>query len=439
MLYYCLLVLYIMVFSWWIKSSSSLSIKGLTPRSLIAIFIFKIVIGLLYGGIHFSYFNGGDTFLYLHESTRIAETFFSYPSYYISSLLGLEVAIPSPEVFTYPDRFIFWKDLGSYAIVHIHALLYPFTQGSNYELHIFFIAVMGFFASINYYKVFDQILSLPRSFLLFCCFGLPSLTFWTSGLHKDAYVYFGISCFLVALFNIQQGQRFIRPLLTSIIIIALTRHYLLALLVPAAVGYLITLQYPNQKIRAYLIVYSCFLLLSLAISSLFFDISLFEILAKQQNAFLTETGNSAIKSVVPFDPSFWGILSTIPMAIINVLSRPFLWECRDFLQILASIEVLLFFALFSIALFMRKENKAPLHPLVYFIVFYTMSHLLLVGILVANIGTIARYRAIPIGLLSTLFMHIGEIHKTPFKSSKSNKQQHSDQPLLPNKERNKAL
>jgi len=427
------------VFSWWLKSSSSLRIKGLSFKCLIAILIFKIGIGILYGNIHASYFNGGDTFLYNNESTRIAETFFNHPSYYIQSLLGLEVVVPNADVFTYPDRSLFWKDLGSYAIVHFHALLYPFTQGAHYELHIFFIAIMGLFASVNYYKVFEQILTLPRSFLLFCCFCMPSLTFWTAGLHKDAYLYFGISWYLIALLNIHQHQSFVRPLLTGIIITALTRHYLLALLIPATIAYLVTLRYPNKKTLTYLSVYSFCIFFSIAISG-WFDLNLFEILAKQQNAFLTETGNSAIKSVVPFDPSFWGILVAIPTSLINVLCRPFLWECKDFLQVLASIEVLFFFAIFSIALFMRQEQKTPLHPLVYFVIFYTLSHLLLVGILVANIGTIARYRAIPIGLLATIFMHIGEVYKTPFKLLNNKQQQaYSNRTTLTNKEKNNVL
>lgn len=402
---YILLILYIVVFCWWIKSSSFFEIQGLSRTLIGCIFISKIVAGLLYGFIHLSYFNQGDTFLYLSESNLIGQTFTSYPSYYIKSILGLATPLPPTEVFTYPDSAIFWKSLGSYVLVHLHALLYPVTMG-YYELHIFFIAILGLFAGLNFYKVFKDILNLPHFVILLLCFGMPSLTFWSSGLHKDAYVYFGLSLVIMGLWERQKQAAFSKKLLLGLFIIALARYYLIALLIPALFGYWLTLRAPQHKWKIYAAVYTMSIGAAFLGFKLLLGIDLFQVLSNQQADFLTEVGNSSIKNIEPLAPSLTGVLRMLPIAVINVLGRPFLWECKDFLQLLASIEILSFLALVLFAFFAKKQHPAQPNPLIFFMFVYAVSNLMLVGLLVANTGTIVRYRAIPLFFISILLMRI---------------------------------
>lgn len=417
---YLLLVIYIMAFSWWIKSTKVINTPGLSRNFICFIFLSKIIVGLIYGVIHYTYFKGGDTFIYLSESTLLGSTFLSHPAYYIGSLLGWDVTIPNAAVFTYPSAALFWKDLGTYSLVHLHAILYPFTFG-YYHLHIFFIAIIGLFASLNFYNVFRQILDLPKIALIACCFFLPSLTFWTAGLHKDVYVYFGLSLFLVSLLEFQQKKQSLKTVLRlclSILVIGMIRHYLLVLLLPATLAYLSTLYYSKRIWTTYLMVYSLFITAALLVSKFIFGIDLFQILINQQTAFLAEVGGSSIQNVEPLSPTIWGMLRTIPVAFVNVLGRPFLWECKDFLQLLASLEILSFLALIAVSLALKKQSIKTPNLLVHFIVAYAISNLLLVGLLVSNIGTIARYRAIALGILSTLLTHILDFYQVYPKKSK---------------------
>lgn len=418
---YLLLVIYIMAFSWWIKSTKTLDTPDLSRNFVCFIFLSKIIVGLLYGLIHYTYFKGGDTFIYLNESTLLGSTFLSHPNYYIGSLLGWQVSIPDALVFTYPDSSIFWKDLGTYSLVHLHAILYPFTLG-YYHLHIFFIAIVGLFASLNFYKVFRQILELPKTALIVCCFFLPSLTFWTAGLHKDVYVYFGLSLLLVSLLEFQQKKQSTKTifrLLGAIFIIGMIRHYLLVLLFPATIAYLSTLYYSKRIWTTYTTIYALFTGVALVTSKFIFGIELFEILVNQQTAFLAETGGSSIQNVEPLNPSISSVLRTIPIAFVNVLGRPFLWECKDFLQVIASLEIFSFLALIVVALVLKKQSIKSPNLLVHFIVAYAITNLLLVGLLVSNIGTIARYRAIALGILSALLTHILDFYQAQPKNFKS--------------------
>ncbi|BDS14948.1 hypothetical protein [Aureispira anguillae] len=445
---YLLLVLYIAGFGWWLRSIDSPNILGLPRTFIFFIFISKIIVGLIYGLIHHTYFQGGDTFIYLQESTRIGSTFLSYPSYYINSIFGGNPPIPDTAVFIYPSSVFFWKDLGTYTLVHVHAILYPFTLG-HYELHIFFIALIGLFASLNFYKVFGQILELPKWVLIVCCFFLPSLSFWTAGLHKDAYVYFGLSLFLVGLLELQQptpSRKTFFKLGTALLIIGFSRHYLLALLLPAIIAYLITLNYTRRIGLTYLVVYSCSIGLAILFTKSIFGVELFEILSSKQAAFLAEIGGSSIQNAEPFAPTIWGVISMIPMALINVLGRPFLWECKDFLQVLASLEILSFLGLILCSLSMKKKHIKPPNVLIHFIIAYAISNLFLVGLLVSNIGTIARYRAIALGILSALLMHILDFYQLSLKHKPSNTPSYQPRtdpktisPPLPKTKQNQSL
>jgi hypothetical protein len=407
-----------MAFGWWVKSTKTLNTPGLSRNFICFIFLSKIIAGLLYGFIHYTYFKGGDTFIYLDESTLLGSTFLAHPQYYLGSLLGWDVVVPDAAVFTYPSSAIFWKDLGTYSLVHIHALLYPFTFGA-YHLHIFFIATIGLFASLNFYNVFRQILDLPKVALIVCCFFLPSLTFWTAGLHKDVYVYFGLSLFLLSLLELQQKKQSFKTLLklcAAILIVGLIRHYLLVLLLPATLAYLSTLYYSKRIWTTYLMVYSLCIGFVFLVTKFVFGIELFEILVNQQAAFLAETGGSSIQNVEPLSPTFGSIVRTIPIALTNVLGRPFLWECKDFLQCLASLEILSFLILIVVSLRFKKQSIKSPNILIHFIIAYAITNLLLVGLLVANIGTIARYRAIALAILSALLTHIFDFNKV--RSSK---------------------
>ena len=406
---YFLLTLYLLAFGLWLRHTPSVEHYNLSRRFLFSIFLFKLLMGGVYLLIYKYYFIEGDTFSYLQESTLIGQTFLDYPSYYLSNIFGVGVAPPEgATVFVYPPAQLFWKDLGTYVLVHFHALLYPFTQGL-YGVHLFFIGLFGWKASLNFYYVFKKVLHLPKPLLVMCCFFLPSLSFWTAGMHKDVYIYYGLSLFCIGLLHWQEKQpQAWPPLLLGTLVIGLTRHYLLALLLPAALAYGVTLK-QKRVLLSYGMVYAISLVLALVGSELFFGKSIFELLSQRQLAFLAEKGGSSILGAVPFEPTFWGVLEALPVAIFNVAGRPFLWECKDVLQLVASLEMISFILLLAFSLSYRKTAPTSIHPLIYFLLAYTITNLLLVGLLVYNIGTLVRYRAIALGILSTLLTHLLDV------------------------------
>lgn len=419
---FLLALIYILFFVSWIRRSSFLKSSGLSLQWLYFIFASKVGFGLLYAYIHHNYFEGKDTFTYLAGAKQISGTLLQYPSYYIQSLLGSSPSIPDgADVFTYPDSYLFWKDLGTYSIVHIHGL-FDFLAFGSYEIHILFIAMIGMYASILFYKVFDKCLDLPRQVLILACFFLPSLAFWTSGLHKEAYIYLGLSLLTSGLYHIQVDgwqNKNILKILSGLLLIGIIRHYLLVLLFPAIVSYIIALYSQRRNWIVYLSTYLTLGAVSVLITYFYFDIAILEVLRDQQALFFQEKGGSTIEGITPITADIWSILSMIPIAIINVLGRPFLWECQDFLQVFAAIEILFFSGLVVIITVFRKTSPIQPNPLINFVVAYVISNLLLIGILVINVGTIARYRSIGLGLLSIILSQLFNFYRDNSQKNKN--------------------
>ena len=108
-----------------------------------------------------------------------------------------------------------------------------------------------------------------------------------------------------------------------------------------------------------------------------------------------------------------------PMASINVIGRPFIWECQDFLQVLACLEIMCFLGLILFALVLKRKSVQAPNLLLKFIIVYSLCNLLLIGLLVPNAGTIVRYRSISLGLLSALLIHFLGFVKLGFSSKVS--------------------
>lgn len=399
-----LIIIYSSLVCFWISKAGYFKIKELSSPFICGVFLLKILVGMLYGYIHQNYFEGSDTFDYFRASSQIANTFFSYPSYYFQSWLGMSPSLPiGADVFTYPEWKFIQRDFGTYLLVHLHAIPQLISFGS-YNVHIVFVAIIGLVASVNLYKALKETLFIPNPLLIFTCFFMPSVLFWTAGLHKDVWVYLGLSFVLLGLSGIRTKQAAIIHLFLGLLIVSVFRYYLLIVIFPPLLAYLWSVFSPSklQPIYKFSIVYAGLIALVVLVE-LSGQYSVLTILSDRQQAFLSEMGGSSIDGISRWDASFWGIISFLPHAIINVCFRPFLWDCHDVLQILAALEVLAFWAIALLSLPFRRVASVP-KPMSYFLFYYAVGNLLLIGLLVGNVGTIVRYRAIALAFLAIVIL-----------------------------------
>lgn len=108
--------------------------------------------------------------------------------------------------------------------------------------------------------------------------------------------------------------------------------------------------------------------------------------------------------VPPLDGSFISLVKALPYALYNTLLKPFFYDARNVLDLLASLENLLLLLCILVwlkGLMMRKSD--PSWP-VYFIV-TALSIFIVIGLSSPNIGAIERYRALvaPFVLMAALY------------------------------------
>src|SRR3954462_3400247 len=100
----------------------------------------------------------------------------------------------------------------------------------------------------------------------------------------------------------------------------------------------------------------------------------------------------------PNIPSFG---KTFPQAFANTFLRPYPWEAKGALQLLASAEVIFFWCIFVLSISRLKQVIAE--PLAWFILLFAVSAYLFIGLTVPFPGAIVRYKIVPELLLFVLF------------------------------------
>jgi hypothetical protein len=98
----------------------------------------------------------------------------------------------------------------------------------------------------------------------------------------------------------------------------------------------------------------------------------------------------------PLDGSFQSLISNFPAAVNVSFFRPYLWEVKNPLMLLASIEATIVLLLFIIILYriIFQPNKFyPIKGIIVFCLIFSISFAFAVGVSTFNFGTLIRYKA----------------------------------------------
>jgi hypothetical protein len=84
----------------------------------------------------------------------------------------------------------------------------------------------------------------------------------------------------------------------------------------------------------------------------------------------------------------------VPMALVNILARPFVWEAHNLMALLSAVEILGFWGIvwYRRRNFMNALRNWRSHPLLRVAVPFILVYSITLGMLVSNLGIIARQR-----------------------------------------------
>lgn len=376
----------------------SFNINGLSRKMIALAFGVKIMASLAYMLVQARFYKGGDAYKYFKGGRVIYESLWENPMYFVRLVFGKNGGFVDTPIYKYAYHTECWDHLGSYAFCRFNALLH-LVSGGYYSVHILVMAVLMLVAGLNFYRLLQPLKLMSDVWLYVLVFFTPSLLFWTGGIYKEGMVYLGLSCCLLGVYRVAKNNfsiKYISLVIIGFALVLLFRNYLIILLFPALFLLFYTLKFPKSATLKYTLAYAFGLILLITLAP-FLPVNFYEILAHKQWAFLAENGGSDF-GATQLEPTLASIAAAVPSGLVNVLFRPFLWDADGALQVVSAIGIA-FVWVFVIVAFIFRKKEYTWHPITLFLLFYALSNLMLIGILVSNSGTMMRYRVIAIHFL----------------------------------------
>lgn len=375
--------------------------------ALLLKFLGAISLGLLYQ----FYYGGGDTFNYFEQSEWIQKAFAKDP-YLGFSILLEEGGVRVPHTYEFTNQIWYYKDPSSFFIVKLVAFFNLFTF-QTYSSTALFFALFGFSGLWALFSVLQKKYVFPNKRLF--AFGVlffPSIVFWGSGILKDS-ISLGAVCWMT--WSIirwidfkKRGVIEFLALLTSFWLLYVIKVYILICLVPAIGAWLL---FKNlYLIRTTIAKWALFPLFFIVfLGGGYFglvqlteqnEIYRLDNLAERSRitaydiryGWGARTGGDGGYDIGLPDGSWFGMIKLIPSAISVTLFRPYIWEVKNPLMLLSSLEAILIILLSVRFISKRKRRTFLRDPFLIFCLSFTLLFAFAVGASSFNFGTLMRYK-----------------------------------------------
>jgi len=342
---------------------------------------------------------GGDTFLYFDDANIIYNTLKTDPFVYLKLAIGTNDYVPVPRyILPYTDAMHFWFDNSNYFLVRLNALIRLFSFGV-YNVHAIIFSFLSFVGTYNLYLFFEDKV-VNKKVLQFILFGIPSIVFWTSGVHKEAIVIFALGTILYNLDHVIQSNYTKRNLFFAIlglVLLAYVRMYLLAFLLPLIAAMILYNRFETKEtsLKVFMVALGAFFAILFLIDMYTPKFSFFQEILVRRAYFLNSPGNMTFP-VEGIPHNYKGVLMLFWEAVTNPFIRPLPEDCNVFLAYMASIETVTLLLVFIGLLASVKIKSILSNPYAIFSILFGLSTLFLIGLIVNNSGAIVRYRSIAI-------------------------------------------
>jgi hypothetical protein len=383
----------------------------------------KIVGALAVGIIYQFYYSGGDTFNYHTYGSRVIwEQLIDDPIRGLGLLFGDSHSLPRQAV-----HIAFFHDPSSYFVVQVATLfdIITFSTYSGTAVLFAFLSFLGlWYLFLTFYQLFPHLIK----WIAICALFVPSVVFWGSGILKDTIIMTSLGFATYLIKKIFLDRRFsmmsVLMLFLSLFVIFFVKKYVLLCYMPVVLLWIYMgnlHRIPSAMVKVLMM--PLILVVTLvsgyyAIQKVAEDDPKYALDKIAETARVTAydigfwSGKNAgsTYSLGELDGSFGSLISHMPAAINVALFRPYLWEVKNPLMLLSSLEAL---ALLTITVYLFV--RAPLRFIrslgdanVLFCLIFSISFAFAVGAVTYNFGTLNRYKIplIPFYLIAlTIIAH----------------------------------
>lgn len=339
---------------------------------------------------------------------------------------------------------------GTQLISRIASLGY-FLVGPSIAGFFLLSGMIGFIGSYLFLRAFQFQYPSCREmrFLALCLFFFPSLAFWTSLLGKESWIFFFLGCatYSVSRMTTSFRARYWLLLILSIVLVffirapvgialaaAVASFFILSL--PPLRGQAVILR-PVAYMSCIIVAVGCLAILALLLrqylgsyaegSSLVEGLARFAV-SRHVGLSTDPSGGGSSLGIVIREPTLSALLQYLPLGIITFLFRPFLYEARKVIELIAAVDgtmllVLVIWRWRHLLAAIRSVLSKP------FVAFCSVAFILFTVTLSveANLGVIVRHRSMVLAFLFILLaipcsqMHYGGRPARPSNAVKENR------------------
>jgi hypothetical protein len=370
----------------------------------------KIFGALALGFVYQFYYNGGDTFAYhTHGSRHIWEAFMETPERGFKLLFSDGKAHPG--YWGISDKIWYFRDQKSFFIVRIATVLDLITFSSYCGTAVLFAVISfigGWMLFLTFYKRNPGI----HKWIAVSCLFVPSVIFWGSGILKDTVTlaFLGIATYCVSILFIERTFRFqffLLLLFSCYVIFSIKVYILMSFLIAAMVWvlavYFFSIRSMAMRIMVIPLVIAASVTLSfVGIRELVKDDPKYSFDKLAETVRVTAydirywTGKDAQSGYTlgELDGSVGSVVVLAPSAINVSLFRPYLWEVKNPLMLLAALESIITLLITFWVLIKAKGDllKGLGSPETVFCLTFALMFAFGVGVSSYNFGTLGRYK-----------------------------------------------
>jgi len=369
----------------------------------------KIFGALALGFIYQFYYGGGDTFNYhAHGSRHVWNAFMDSPEAGLKLLFGDKI---QTGIYQYSSKISYYNDPQSFFIVRV-ASLFDLITFSSYTGTAVLFSLLSFVGAWAFFVTFYKRYPALNFQIALCSLFIPSVIFWGSGILKDTVVMaaLGLATYSIDTIFIQRRWQWslLFLLIFSIFIIFKIKLFILQAFIPAALCWVFYRQIVSTtSMMVRILTFPLIICLSMLLG--YWSVvkigegdAKYSIDKIAKTASITAydigfyTGRDAGSgySLGELDGTFGSMIQKAPQAVNVTLFRPYLWEVKNPLMLIFSLESFLLLVLFIYLLFSIRSHifSAFNNPDILFMIVYSIILAFAVGITSYNFGTLARYK-----------------------------------------------
>lgn len=388
-------LLFFLLFTFFIIRLTRHSDPGFSTPEVVATFGFKVLMACAYGYVFLHYYGGDDTWKFHRYSWHEYELLMKDPGEFFWEITPATAWRNGGGNGWLAFR-LYLADLEYCLITKPLGIFNVLSRGNYYTNAVFF----SFFTFWGHYWLFNLLSGLfphKRKVLLLLIFFFPPVMFWLSGIRADGLLFTFLSLLMVHTWKWLQlaKKRSLLYVVPGLIGVLIFRDTIVMLLLPALAGWFITVKYDRPPLIVFGTVYGIAIILFFGSSYVPSFPDLPSVVVERQQEFLALKGNTRFE-LSSLEPTVGSFIKVLPQAVSNTFLRPFIWEARGLLQIMAALEQLLFWGLVIWAIVRGEKTITPFrtNALLWVLLLFSISLYLFIGYITPFPGAIVRYKII---------------------------------------------